>query len=1008
MSCGTYATNIRVSGRLRVARIRISRVIDGYCLNLIAGDFVQGGMKVYRGSASAARTYLESDRSRVDDYYLAEGTGLAERHVAVSSAGDAAGRGVAGVRPGGMLDGDAYEAWVAGRDVVTGVGKGRLRSDAQAVRFAEVVINGPKTWSLAAAVHPEVSAAYDAAQDRAAGEVVGWLAEHATTRVGPRGRQVQVPVEELEAAVIRHHTSRAGDPHRHLHLQVNARVWARGGWRGIHTVGVRDSLDAVNGIGHAAMACDPEFRGVLAKHGYTLDPTTGEVEQLQPYAGAFSARAAQISRNASRYEADWRGTHPGQEPGPRLRQSWDTRAWAEARPDKVVPRDGTELRARWLEELTDLGFRPPTPPAPAAVDPAGGLMIGHLNREAVVDVALLRLGARRSGWNAADIRGEVERLIASVGLVTGPQARRELAEDLTARVLHHCVPLLDRTDVPEHIRSLTSPRVLAVEDELTARLTARLTDRTVGPGAGSALDDWDLPGADGLDVTQRHVAANLVGDHALVLVEGAAGAGKTSTLAAAQALLATTTRSRMVVVSPTLKAAQVAGRELGTEAFSAAWLAHQHGFRWDEDGHWTRTTASPEDRAQLRPGDLLVVDEAGMLDQDTALALVTLADEAGARLALVGDRHQLPALGRGGVLDLAVDSLTAGGTGQACLRLETVHRFTDRDYADLTLAMRTAHDPGAVFDGLLARGDIHIHPSDTERLHHLAHLHHETRNGAMTSTDRQEHPLVIADTGEQVAALNAAIRDQRQAGTPGAATGTPTAVTTAAGERLGVGDTIATRRNDRTLGVTNRETWTVTGVGEDGSLTITQQHAVHARNGGRPQGVTQGGTHSKTGEETSGAEGRPRPSSQVRRGERNLPPAYVQAHVELAYARTVYGAQGETVDAAHFVLGEHTGAASAYVAMTRGRDANTAHLVADSVEEAREQWVGVFARDRADLGPAHAAERAAEDLDRYGSLDWETSEALAVTESSARERRRPDELEPAPWGPEPGRRGPSR
>ncbi len=36
---------------------------------------------------------------------------------------------------------------------------------------------------------------------------------------------------------------------------------------------------------------------------------------------------------------------------------------------------------------------------------------------------------------------------------------------------------------------------------------------------------------------------------------------------------------RMVVVTPTLKAASVAAQELGAETFSAAWLAHQHGFR---------------------------------------------------------------------------------------------------------------------------------------------------------------------------------------------------------------------------------------------------------------------------------------------------------------------------------------------------------------------------------------------------------------------------------------------
>ena len=54
--------------------------------------------------------------------------------------------------------------------------------------------------------------------------------------------------------------------------------------------------------------------------------------------------------------------------------------------------------------------------------------------------------------------------------------------------------------------------------------------------------------------------------------------------------------------------------------------------------------------------------------------------------------------------------------------------------------------------------------------------------------------------------------------------------------------------------------------------------------------------------------------------------------------------------------------------MTRGRHHNTAHLVADNVEDARAQWVDVFSRDRADLGPGHAADTAAEDIDRYGPL----------------------------------------
>ena len=85
--------------------------------------------------------------------------------------------------------------------------------------------------------------------------------------------------------------------------------------------------------------------------------------------------------------------------------------------------------------------------------------------------------------------------------------------------------------------------------------------------------------------------------------------------------------------------------------------------------------AGPGAGAELAPGDLLVVDEAGMLDQDTARALLTVADEAGVRLALLGDRHQLAAVGRSGVLDLAARQVDP----VAHLTLDVVHRFTHTD-----------------------------------------------------------------------------------------------------------------------------------------------------------------------------------------------------------------------------------------------------------------------------------------------------------------------------------------
>ena len=293
-----------------------------------------------------------------------------------------------------------------------------------------------------------------------------------------------------------------------------------------------------------------------------------------------------------------------------------------------------------------------------------------------------------------------------------------------------------------------------------------------------------------------------------------------------------------------------------------------------------------------------------MLDQDTARALLTIADESGARVALVGDRHQLPAVGRGGVLDHAV----AWAHPTAVVTLEKVHRFVDPGYAALSLRMRTGENPGVVFDELHRRGQVVIHASEVERSEVLATV---GAGGA----------LVVADTRQQVAELNAAVRDHRRV-----AEGSTAEMITDAGDRVALGDRVTTRRNDPDLQVANRQTWTVTGMGEDGSLVL--------RGHGR---------------------------------DREVPADYATRFVELAYATTVHGAQGETVESAHVVIGEHTGAAAAYVAMTRGRASNTAHVVAESVDDARQQWIDVFSRDRADLGPAHARRQASDAIEVYGA-----------------------------------------
>ena len=58
-----------------------------------------------------------------------------------------------------------------------------------------------------------------------------------------------------------------------------------------------------------------------------------------------------------------------------------------------------------------------------------------------------------------------------------------------------------------------------------------------------------------------------------------------------------------------------------------------------------------------------------------------------------------------------------------------------------------------------------------------------------------------------------------------------------------------------------------------------------------------------------------------------LTPEYLGKHTVLAYATTIAGAQGRTVDAGHAVVTPRTPSASLYVGMTRGRLRNHAHVV---------------------------------------------------------------------------------
>ena len=299
----------------------------------------------------------------------------------------------------------------------------------------------------------------------------------------------------------------------------------------------------------------------------------------------------------------------------------------------------------------------------------------------------------------------------------------------------------------------------------------------------------------------------------------------------------------MMVVAPSKKASMVAADKIGADASTAHRLAYQHGYRWDDDGVWTRLRpgqvdptsdsgavyTGPHSSARLGAGDILVIDEAGMLDQETARALLHIADTADARVVCVGDRRQLPAVGRGGVLDMAAR--------WAATRVElgAVHRFRtpdggpDTEYADLTLRIRSGIDPDTVFDDLHAGGHIQLWDTEADALAHLA----------MQTAERHLHgvsQVVAVDTNDTAAAVNEVVRDHLV--TAGAVD--DTAVTHGSdGLRIGVGDHVMTRHNDPDLGVANRMTWTVQGITDTGAV---QLHNPDRRRTPRSTPTTSGST----------------------------------------------------------------------------------------------------------------------------------------------------------------------
>jgi hypothetical protein len=187
---------------------------------------------------------------------------------------------------------------------------------------------------------------------------------------------------------------------------------------------------------------------------------------------------------------------------------------------------------------------------------------------------------------------------------------------------------------------------------------------------------------------------------------------------------------------------------------------------------------------------------------------------------------------------------------------------------------------------------------------------------------RGDTVALVASSNDHVNVINDAVQAARvAAGHLNSNDVTPIA----GGEHAHVGDVVATRRNDRTLitsagePVRNRETWTVTAIDADGSLTVVREPG---------------------------------------HGTVTLPADYAHDHVRLGYAATEHGYQSDTVDHSISLVSSVTTRRGLYVAATRGRVDNVICVVTDSNEitEARDTLETILAFDRADV-PAVAQRR---------------------------------------------------
>lgn len=314
---------------------------------------------------------------------------------------------------------------------------------------------------------------------------------------------------------------------------------------------------------------------------------------------------------------------------------------------------------------------------------------------------------------------------------------------------------------------------------------------------------------------------------------------------------------------------------LAPSAAAAQILADELGVTTDNTAKWLYDHTNTG--AGFRREQLVIIDEASLAGTHTLDRITRHAAQVSAKVLLVGDWAQLAAVEAGGAFGMLVRDRTKPP------ELTDVRRFHQPWEKQASLRLRHG-DPG-VIDTYQAHG--RIRDGDTDTMIDHAYQAWQTDLAAGHTS------VMIAQTHDTVTVLNTRARHDRILTRHVNPTG---AVGLDDGTETSTGDVVITRRNNRRLPagrewVKNGDRWIITATHHDGSVDVCR--ANH------------------------------------RGAALRLPADYVAAHVELAYAITAHRAQGVTVDTAHTIVAPGMTRETLYVAMTRGRHANTAYVATD-------------------------------------------------------------------------------